>query len=120
KSCNEPSGRATNAVFPTRPPGGIMDVKTDRQSEQEQAAAARAGERTGERQAKIALLRKPGGIAEADEPSRVATRIDRLGRYYPDVRPVSPAAIAAGDPKAMTAAGAILERIVLTNDLLGV
>ncbi|GHF96065.1 MULTISPECIES: DNA/RNA non-specific endonuclease [Amycolatopsis] len=97
-----------------------MDVKTDRQSEQEQAAAARAAERTGERQAKIALLRKPGGIAEADEPSRVATRIDRLGRYYPDVRPVSPAAIAAGDPAAMTAAGAILERIVLTDDLLGV
>ncbi|WIX90163.1 DNA/RNA non-specific endonuclease [Amycolatopsis sp. DG1A-15b] len=97
-----------------------MDVKTDRQSEQEQAAAARAAERTGQRQAKIALLRKPGGIAEADEPSRVATRIDRLGRYYPDVRPVSPAAIAAGDPEAMTAAGAILERIVLTNDLLGV
>ncbi|MGV9366123.1 DNA/RNA non-specific endonuclease [Amycolatopsis sp. NPDC003731] len=97
-----------------------MDVKTDRQSEQERAAAARAAERTGPRQAKIALLRKPGGIAEADEPSRVATRIDRLGRYYPDVRPVSPAAIAAGDPAAMTAAGAILERIVLTNDLLGV
>ncbi|MGW3962710.1 DNA/RNA non-specific endonuclease [Amycolatopsis sp. NPDC005003] len=97
-----------------------MDVKTDRQSEQERAAAARAVERTGERHAKIALLRKPGGIAEADEPSRVATRIDRLGRYYPDVRPVSPAAIAAGDPDAMTAAGAILERIVLTDDLLGV
>jgi endonuclease G len=97
-----------------------VDVKTDRQSEQEQAAAERAAERTGERQAKIALLRKPGGIAEADEPSRVATRIDRLGRYYPDVRPVNPAAIAAGDPEAMTAAGAILERIVLTDDLLGV
>lgn len=97
-----------------------MDVKTDRQSEQERAAAARAADRTGARQAKIALLRKPGGIAEADEPSRIATRIDRLGRYYPDVRPVSPAAIAAGDPAAMTAAGAILERIVLTDDLLGV
>ncbi len=97
-----------------------MDVKTDRQSEQEAAAAARAAERTGERQAKIALLRKPGGIAEADEPSRVATRIARLGGYHPDLRPVSPAAIAAGDPAAMTAAGAILERIAGTNDLLGV
>ncbi|MFJ7219369.1 DNA/RNA non-specific endonuclease [Amycolatopsis sp. NPDC098790] len=97
-----------------------MDVKTDEQSEQERAAATRAEERAGQRRAKIALLRKPGGIAEADEPSRVATRIDRLGRYYPDVRPVNPAAIAAGDPAAMTAAGAILERIVLTDDLLGV
>ncbi|WP_230862517.1 DNA/RNA non-specific endonuclease [Amycolatopsis camponoti] len=95
-------------------------MQTDRQSEQERAAAARAAERTGARRAKIALLRKPGGIAEADEPSRVATRIDRLGRYYPDVRPVNPAAIAAGDPKAMADAGAILERIVLTDDLLGV
>lgn len=97
-----------------------MDVTTDRQSEQERATAARAAERTGERRAKIALLRKPGGIAEADEPSRVATRIDRLGRYYPDVRPVNPAAIAARDPKAMADAGVILERIVLTDDLLGV
>ncbi|MEV4145538.1 DNA/RNA non-specific endonuclease [Amycolatopsis sp. NPDC049691] len=97
-----------------------MDVRTDQQSEQERAAATRAAERAGQRRAKIALLRKPGGMAEADEPSRVATRIDRLGRYYPDVRPVNPAAIAAGDPAAMTAAGAILERIVLTDDLLGV
>ncbi|WP_372662688.1 DNA/RNA non-specific endonuclease [Amycolatopsis kentuckyensis] len=97
-----------------------MDVTTDQQSEQERAAATRAAERAGQRRAKIALLRKPGGIAEADEPNRVATRIDRLGRYYPDVRPVNPAAIAAGDPAAMTAAGAILERIVLTDDLLGV
>jgi endonuclease G len=97
-----------------------MDVLTDRQSEQERAAAARAAGRTGERRAKIALLRTPGGIAEADEPGRVATRIDRLGRYYPDVRPVDPAALAAGDPKAMADAGVILERIVLTDDLLGV
>ena len=97
-----------------------MDVRTDQQSEQERAAATRAAERAAQRRTKIALLRKPGGMAEADEPSRVATRIDRLGRYYPDVRPVNPAAIAAGDPAAMTAAGAILERIVLTDDLLGV
>ncbi|WP_285481933.1 DNA/RNA non-specific endonuclease [Amycolatopsis sp. NBRC 101858] len=93
---------------------------TDRQSEQERATAARAAERAGQRRAKIALLRTPGGIAEADEPSRVATRIDRLGRYYPDVRPVNPVALAAGDPKAMADAGVILERIVLTDDLLGV
>ncbi|HEY3464752.1 MAG TPA: DNA/RNA non-specific endonuclease [Amycolatopsis sp.] len=93
-----------------------MDIRTDHR----EAVAIRAEKRTAERRAKIALLREPGGIAQADEPSRVATRIDRLGRYYPDVRPVSPAAIAAGDPAAMTAAGAILERIILTNDLLGV
>jgi endonuclease G len=87
---------------------------------QQKAVAARALKRAGERLARIALLRTPGGIAQADDPRRVATRIDRLGRYYPDVRPVSPAAIAAGEPGAMTAAGAILERIILTDDLLGV
>jgi endonuclease G len=97
-----------------------VDVKTERPSEHQEAVEGRAARRSGQRQAKIALLREKGGIALADEPSRVATRIDRLGRYYPDVRPVSPAAIAAGDPDAMTAAGAILERIILTNDLLGV
>lgn len=97
-----------------------MDVKTERPSDLQDAVAGRAARRGEQRRAKIALLRRPGGIAQADEPSRVATRIDRLGRYYPDVRPVSPAAIAAGDPKAMIAAGAILERIILTDDLLGV
>ncbi len=97
-----------------------MDVKTERPSAQQAAAAARAGRRVVERRAKIALLRTPGGIARADEPRRVATRIDRLARYHPDVRPVSPAAIVAGEPAAMAAAGAILERIILTDDLLGV
>ncbi|RSD20799.1 DNA/RNA non-specific endonuclease [Amycolatopsis eburnea] len=97
-----------------------MDVKTARPSDQEAAAAARANRRTVERRAKIALLHTPGGIAKADDPRRVATRIDRLARYHPDVRPVRPAAIEAGDPAAMAAAGAILERIILTDDLLGV
>ncbi len=110
---------ATNAVIAFRP-GGTVDVKTERPSEQQEAAAARAGRRAAERRAKISLLRTPGGIAKADEPGRVATRIDRLARYHPDVRPVSPAAIAAGDPAAMAAAGAILERIILTDDTLGV
>ncbi|WP_439379309.1 DNA/RNA non-specific endonuclease [Amycolatopsis lexingtonensis] len=97
-----------------------MDVRTERPSAQQTAAAARADRRTVERRAKIALLRTPGGIAKADDPRRVATRIDRLARYHPDVRPVSPAAIEAGEPAAMAAAGAILERIILTDDLLGV
>jgi hypothetical protein len=63
-----------------RPPGGIVDVITDRQSEQERAAAARAAERTGQRRAKIALLRRPGGIAEADEPHRMFGRRGVAGR----------------------------------------
>jgi len=89
-------------------------------SDSQDAVAERVAERTEARQAKIGLLRQPGGIAHADDPGRVATRIDRLVRYYPDVRPISPAAIAAGEPAAMAAAGAFLERIILTNDLLDV
>ncbi|WP_328418414.1 DNA/RNA non-specific endonuclease [Micromonospora sp. NBC_00389] len=81
---------------------------------------ARVASRVVQRREKIDTLRLPGGIARADEPDRVATRIDRLSRHYPDVRPVSPTAIRAGEPAAVAAAGAILERIIQTNDLLGV
>ncbi|SDK60957.1 DNA/RNA non-specific endonuclease [Nonomuraea jiangxiensis] len=85
-----------------------------------EAVEARVAERSDERRRKIELLQEPGGIALADDPARVATRIDRLSRYHPDVRPVSPAALAAGEPAAMAAAGVVLERIIQTNDLLGV
>ncbi|MDT7724932.1 MAG: endonuclease mitochondrial [Actinomycetota bacterium] len=95
-------------------------MTTTASSDLQNAVVERVVQRTEARQANICVLREPGGIAHADDPSRVATRIDRLGRYYPDVRPVNPAAIAAGEPAAMSAAGAILERIILTNDLLGV
>ncbi|WP_083730834.1 serine protease [Protofrankia sp. BMG5.30] len=89
-------------------------------SELRAAVAARVADRSEQRQGKIAVLRERGGIARADEPARVATRIDRLARFYPDVRPVSPAAVAAGEPAATAAASAVLERILATNDLLGV
>lgn len=89
-------------------------------SELRAEVAARVAGRGEQRRGKIATLREPGGIARADEPVRIATRIDRLARYHPDVRPVSPAAVAAEDPAATAAAGAVLERILTTNDLLGV
>ncbi|WP_131766122.1 DNA/RNA non-specific endonuclease [Candidatus Protofrankia californiensis] len=88
--------------------------------EQREAVATRVARRTGQRRGTIDTLRQPGGIARADEPARVASRIDRLSRYHPDVRPVNPAAIATGEPAAVAAAGAILERIIQVNDLLGV
>jgi endonuclease G, mitochondrial len=50
----------------------------------------------------------------------VAVRIDRLGRHFPDLPPVSTDDIAASEPGAMATAKAILETIVLGNDLLGV
>lgn len=84
------------------------------------AVAARVTDRSEQRHRKIGILREPGGIARADEPRRVATRIDRLSRHHPDVRPVSPRAIAAGETAAVAAAEAVLERIILSNDLLGV
>jgi endonuclease G len=87
---------------------------------QQESTAARVAARTEQRSAQITTLRQHGGMARADDPVRVATRIDRLSHQYPDVRPVDPAAIVRGDESAMTAAGAILERIVLTDDLLGV
>lgn len=91
-------------------------------AEQHQVAGAaqRVGERTDERRAKIEALAPPGGLAKADSPERVATRIDRLSRYYPDVRPISPATIAAGDPDAIRAAGVVLERVINTEDFVGV
>ena len=88
--------------------------------EQIEAAAKRVSNRTEQRQQRIDTLKKPGGIAWADDPERVATRIDRLSRFYPDVRPISPAAIATQDEDAMWAAGAVLERIINAEDFLDV
>lgn len=89
-------------------------------SDVQSSVAARVADRTEDRVAKIGLLHQPGGIAEADEPRRVAVRIDRLGRHFPDLPPVSTDGIAASEPGAMATAKAILETIVLGNDLLGV
>jgi endonuclease G, mitochondrial len=90
------------------------------QRKQSGDAASRVQERAPERRKKKGLLSEKGGIARADEPARVATRIDRLSRYHPDVRPIDPAKIAREDPSAMAAAGAVLERIIQTEDFLGV
>lgn len=86
----------------------------------EAAVAARVADRTTQRRARIGMLGRPGGLARADDPRRVAIRIDRLGRHYPDVAPVDAAALAANDPAAVAAAEDVLERIIKTDDLLGV
>ncbi|MFC5941392.1 DNA/RNA non-specific endonuclease [Micromonospora harpali] len=97
-----------------------MELRTRQAGRQQDAVAARVAGRTPARGERIEILRRPGGLARADEPERVATRIDRLSRYYSDVCPINPAAIRAGEPAAVTAAGVTLERIIQTNDLLGV
>jgi endonuclease G len=85
---------------------------------QRDAAARRVADRSVDRQRKVDAIRTPGGLATADDPERVATRIDRLSRYYADVRPINPAAIAAEEPGALKAAGAVLERIINTPDFV--
>jgi len=87
---------------------------------QQTATGARVADRHEERRRKINILGQPGGIAKADDPKRVATRIDRLSRYHHDIRPINPAAVVAEEPAAMAAAGAILERVIKTEDFLGV
>jgi endonuclease G, mitochondrial len=82
--------------------------------------AARVAERTKIRRRRIRALSGKHGLAHADTAERVGARIDRLSRSYPDVRPVDPARLRAGDPAAVAAAGAILERVVGTEDFVAV
>jgi len=83
------------------------------------AAAERVAARTSQRREKIGAI-TTGRMVMADEPVRIASRIDRLSHYYPGVRPVSPSALRAGDPAAVAAAGAILERVINTPDFVDV
>ena len=96
-----------------------MSVLAEASAQQSEAAAKRVGKRTSERRDKIDAITS-GKLVAADEPVRIASRIERLSRYYPGVRPVSPAALEANDPKAVAEAGAVLERIINTPDFVDV
>ncbi|HEY5990017.1 MAG TPA: hypothetical protein VIV12_27075, partial [Streptosporangiaceae bacterium] len=96
-----------------------MSALDEASASQHDAAAERVRMRAGQRRRKIEAIRT-GRLVEADEPIRIASRIDRLSRYYPGVRPVSPSALNANDPKAVAAAGAVLERIINTPDFVDV
>jgi endonuclease G len=95
---------------------GSLGEASDQQRE---TTAARVEARTSQRRQRIKAI-KAGRLVQADEPIRIASRIDRLSRYYPGVRPVSPAALEANNRKAVTAAGAVLERIINTPDFVDV
>jgi endonuclease G, mitochondrial len=69
---------------------------------QREAAAQRVAERMPERAEHEATLARPGGIAAADTPERIAKRVDRL-RGHREVAP-----------------GASIERIVNTADFVGI
>jgi endonuclease G, mitochondrial len=94
----------------------LLSQASDRQHE---TAADRVETRTGQRRKKIKAI-KAGRLVQADEPIRIASRINRLSRYYPGVRPVSPSALEANNHDAVTAAGAVLERIINTPDFVDV
>jgi endonuclease G, mitochondrial len=79
-------------------------------SEQRQAAARRFESRSSERQRKIEALAGPGGLATADEPQRIAKRLDRLYRYYTGEKL----------PAAPDLGGAMLERIINTPDFVDI
>lgn len=96
-----------------------MSALGEASARQREAAAERVRTRTGQRRQRIEGI-TTGRLVMADEPIRVASRIERLSRYYPGVRPVSPAALVANDPKAVEAAGAVLERIINTPDFVDV
>ena len=72
---------------------------------QREAAAERIAERSPQRDEHEAVLARPGGIARADTPERIAKRVDRLSRYR-DV------------PEAQGAA--LLEKIINTADFVGI
>src|SRR5829696_6990126 len=71
---------------------------------QREAAAQRVVERTTERRAHEATLARPGGIAAADTPERIAKRVDRLASCY--------GYEVAGE--------ATLEKIINTADFVGI
>jgi endonuclease G, mitochondrial len=71
---------------------------------QREAAARRVVERTGERRDHEATLARPGGLAVADTPERIAKRVERLRRYYGD----------------RVEREASLERIINTADFVGI
>jgi endonuclease G, mitochondrial len=97
-----------------------VDFLANEIERQQRSAAERVADRAESRRERVDTLRQPGGLVKADTPGRIAARIDRLSHYHPDVRPISPLALAAEEPEAMASAGAVLERIINTDDLLGV
>jgi endonuclease G, mitochondrial len=107
----------TETTYDTEAPANSFEAERKKQRD---AAARRIASRTDEREQKRAAIEAPLGLVEADDPERIATRIDRLSRYYPDVRPVSPTALARHDRDAVRAAGAVLERIINTPDFVDI
>lgn len=87
---------------------------------QENSARDRVKDRSESRARKRRLLAEPGGLAKADDPARVATRIDRLCRYHSELDPAASGELVAEEPDALERAGKILEKIINSDDLLSI
>ena len=87
-----------------------MESYEQERERQQEAAARRVAERTDARTEHEAALARPGGLADADSPERIAKRIDRLTRYYTDRE--LPPSNGAGP-------GKLLEKIINTADFVG-
>jgi endonuclease G len=74
---------------------------------QQAEAAKRIAERTAQRDEHENVLARPGGIAEADTPERIAKRVERLRSYR-------------GDPTPAAAGAALLEKIINSADFVGI
>jgi endonuclease G, mitochondrial len=83
-----------------------MESYEAERARQREAAAQRVAERAPERHEHEAVLARPGGLAEADTPERVAKRLDRLARYFDG-------AVAEQEP------AKVLEKIINTADFVG-
>ena len=119
----------TRATLPPEEPEFVVE-----QTRQRRAAAERYAERDAVRAENEAVLREPGGLARADDPTRIAKRLDRVTRYLVEgeATVASPHAdraelvadaldLAAQLPGETPAdSGVLLEKIINTADFLGV
>lgn len=112
---------------------GAAAYLTEREH-QRRAAARRIVDRSDVRVGNEQVLGEPGGIARADDPARIAERLDRVSRYYLGGDPTE--APAGADPASLIEsaldrapsilgsgaedAESMLEKIINTADFVGV
>jgi endonuclease G len=100
---------------------------------QAEAAEHRAQERASQRREHVDALAGPGGIAAVESPERIATRLDRLTRYYtgedvPQETPTAASGVLVEEALDRVSewvdndasADQVLEKIINTSDFVGV
>ena len=119
----------TRATLPPEEPEFVAE-----QARQRRAAADRIRERDAVRAENEAVLREPGGLARADDPTRIAKRLDRVTRYLVEgqatvASPYADRAELVADALDLAAqlpgetpadSDVLLEKIINTADFLGV